>query len=108
MFWCDKSEKGLVDMIMEQAKAIRYVEADGSVTLSLKEIDLIENGKDEKEARTRLGKAILEYAFDYYNEYETYSHSTNRKMHIPYIFEALAIDDPEKIGAMLQCQDGSN
>ncbi len=91
-----------------QFTAIRYLEEDGSITLSLNEIDLIENGKDEKELRLNLGSSILEYAMDYYNEYEIYSHSPNRKKHIPYIFKALIIDDPKKIGDMLQCQDGKN
>ena len=91
-----------------QFTALRYVEDDGSVTLSLNEIDIIENGKDEREARLNMGKAILEYALDYYNEYEMYSHSPNRKKHIPYIFKALIIDSPERIGDMLQCQDGKN
>ncbi len=88
--------------------ATRYIEGDNSVTLSLNEIDLVENGKDEKEARLNMGMAILEYALDYYNEYEMYSHSPSRKKHIPYIFKALIIDNPEKIGDMLQCQDGKN
>ena len=88
--------------------ATRYIEGDNSVTLSLNEIDLVENGKDEQEARLNMGKAILEYALDYYNEYEMYSRSPNRKKHIPYIFKALIIDNPEKIGDMLQCQDGKN
>lgn len=88
--------------------ATRYIETDGSVTLSLTEIDIVENGKDEQEARLNMGKAILEYALDYYNEYEMYSHSPNRKKHIPYIFKALITDNPEKIGDMLQCQDGKN
>ncbi|MCM1175212.1 MAG: hypothetical protein NC341_09195 [Blautia sp.] len=91
-----------------QFSALKYVEDDNSITLSLNEIDLIENGKDEKEARFKLGQSILDYSFDYYNEYETYSHSLNRKKHIPYIFKALIIDDPQKIGDMLQCQDGKN
>ncbi len=85
--------------------ALRYMEGDGSVTLSLNEIDIIENGKDEQEARLNMGKAILEYALDYYNEYEMYSHSPNRKKHIPYIFKAMIIDSPKKIGDMLQCSD---
>ena len=88
--------------------ATRYIEGDNSVTLSLNEIDLVENGKDEKEARLNMGMAILEYALDYYNEYEMYSHSPSRKKHIPYIFKALIIDNPERIGDMLQCQDGKN
>lgn len=91
-----------------QFTALKYVENDGTVTLSLNEIDIAENGKNEKDARLNMGKAILEYATDYYNEYEMYSHSLNRKKHIPYIFKALIIDCPEKIGDMLQCLDGKN
>ncbi len=91
-----------------QFTASKYIEDDGSVTLSLNEIDLVENGKDEHEACLNMGKAILEYALDYYNEYEMYSRSPNRKKHIPYIFKALIIDSPEKIGDMLQCQDGES
>lgn len=88
--------------------AVKYMEEDGSVTLSLNEMDIIENGKDEREARLNMGRAVLEYAMDYYDEYEMYSHSPNRKKHIPYIFKALIIDDSEKIGDMLQCQNGGN
>ena len=91
-----------------QFTVLKYVEDDGSITLSLNEIDLVENGKDEQEARLNMGKTILEYALDYYNEYEMYSRSPNRKKHIPYIFKALIVDNPEKIGDMLQCQDGKN
>lgn len=91
-----------------QFSAAKYIEDDQSVTLSLNEIDLVENGRDEQEARFNLGKSILEYSLDYYNEYELYSRSPNRKGHIPYIFKALIIDDPKKIGDMVQCRDGKN
>ena len=91
-----------------QFTTLKYTEDDGSVTLSLNEIDIVENGEDECEARLKMGKAILEYALDYYNDYEMYSHSPNRKKHIPYIFKALIIDSPKKIGDMLQCQNGKN
>lgn len=85
--------------------ADRFVEEDSSVTLSLNEMDLVENGKNEEEARLALGRAILEYAFEFYNEYDLYSHASNRKKHIPYIFKALIIDSPEKIGEMILCQE---
>ena len=45
--------------------AERFIEEDGSVTLSLNEIDLIENGADEQTSRLNLGKAILDYSTDY-------------------------------------------
>lgn len=89
-----------------QFTVIRYMEDDGSVTLSLNEIDIIENGKDDEEVRLKTGKAILEYSIEYHNKYELYSCSPNRKKHVPYIFKALIIGCPEKIGNMLQCQDG--
>ena len=91
-----------------QFTAKKFIEEDGSVTLSLNEIDLVENGKDEQEARLNLANAILEYSMEYYNKYEMYSHSPNRKKHIPYIFKALIIDNSEKIGEIIQCQDGKN
>lgn len=106
--WFSNLETMLEILQAYQFSALRYVEEDGSVTLSLNEIDLIENGKDETEARLKLGQSILEYSIEYYDEYEIYSHSPNRKKHIPYIFKALILDDPQKIGDMLQCQNGKN
>lgn len=91
-----------------QFTAVKYIEEDGSVTLSLNEIDLVENGATEKEARLNLADSILEYSLNYYNEYDLYSHSPNRKKHIPYIFKALIIDNSEELGDMIQCQDGKN
>ncbi len=88
--------------------AEKYVEDDGSVTISLNEIDLIENGTTEREERTKIGKAVLEYAVDYYNDYEIYSVAPNRKSHIPYIFRALIMDNPEEIGEHVKCRDGKN
>ena len=88
--------------------AEKYIEDDGSITLSLNEIDLVENGENEQEARLALGKAILEYSSDYYEDYAFYSKSPNRKGHIPYIFKALIMDNPELIGESVQYHDGKN
>ena len=102
-----------LDIMLEILKAYqftakKYMEKDGSVTLSLNEIDLIENGEDEQKARLLLGKSILAYSIDYYNEYELYSRSPNRKQHIPYVFKALIMEDSEKIGESILCQNGKN
>lgn len=88
--------------------AERYVEDDGSITLSLNEIDLIENGKTDKEVRLAMGNSIMEYSIEFYGDYALYSRTPNRKSHIPYIFKALIMDDSEKIGAGIQCRDGKN
>lgn len=106
--WLSNLETVLEILEVYYFTAKKIVEDDGTVTLSLNEIDLIENGKNEQEARLNLAKSILEYSIEYYNNYELYSHSPNRKKHIPYIFKALIVDNPEKIGEIIQCQDGKN
>jgi hypothetical protein len=82
-----------------------FFEEDGSVTLSLVEIDLIENGADESDALMKLARGILEYAEDYYNDF-TYWARGSRKTHLPYVFKALILNDPEKIGGLIQCRRG--
>lgn len=106
--WLSNLEIMLDILEAYQFTAVKYIEDDGSITLSLNEIDIIENGNDDKEVRLKIGRSILEYSTEYYNEYEMYSHSPNRKRHVPYIFKALIIGCPEKIGDMIQCQDGKN
>ncbi|MDR0917599.1 MAG: hypothetical protein LBN02_10500 [Oscillospiraceae bacterium] len=84
--------------------AEQFIEDDGSVTLSLNEIDLVENGTDEKSARLKLAKSILDYAEDYYGEFNYWSSAPNRKPHIPYVLKALITGDCEMIGEMLECR----
>ena len=86
----------------------RYNEEDESVTLALVEIDLVENGKTEEEARLRMASAILEYANEYYQNYAYYSKAPNRKPHIPYVFKALIMDDVQELGDSIICQGGEN
>ena len=86
--------------------AVLMKEDDGSVTLALNEIDLVENGKDEYDARLKLASAILEYAEDYYSDFSYWGSAPNRKSHIPYVFKALFIGDIQKIGESIRCQVG--
>ena len=89
--------------------ARKYVEDDGSSTLALNEIDLVENADSESAARLALSKSILEYAEDYFKEFSLWSAAPNRKGHVPYILKALILDDPKKIGELITvCQDGKN
>ncbi len=86
--------------------ANRYIEKDGSVTLSLNELDLIENGLTEKDALKKLSQAILGYAVDFYDDFNVWSVAPNRKSEIPYVFKALILSDISKIGECIKCQDG--
>ena len=82
-----------------------FIETDGSVTMSLEEIDLVENGADEDEARHNLAKAILEYAEDYYSDFAYWARG-DRKVHLPYVFKALILNDVKKIGGLIKCRHG--
>ena len=91
-----------------QFTAERYFEEDGSVTLALNEIDLVENAVDEAEAKRLLAESVMEYALEYYNNYAFYSSAPNRRKHVPYVFKALIIDNAEALGESILCQDGKN
>lgn len=85
-----------------------FIEDDESVTLSLSEIDLVENGENLDSARLKMGAAIIEYANDYYDDFSTWNSAPNRRGHVPYIFKALLIDDAQKVGAGIICHDGKS
>ena len=83
--------------------AVRMDEEDGAVTLALNEIDLVENGQDENDARLKLASDILEYAEDYYSDFSYWGSAPNRESHIPYVFKALFNGDTQKIGESIRC-----
>lgn len=86
----------------------KFTEDDGSVTLSLNEIDLVENGANEKVAKENLAKSILEYANNFYSDFDYWNSAPNRKVHIPYVLKALIIGDVKEIGELIICQNGKN
>jgi len=82
-----------------------FIEDDGSVTMSLFEIDIVENAPTEQEVIRKLADAILEYSKDYYNDF-TYWARGHRKTHIPYVLKSLILNDIEKIGGLITCRRG--
>jgi len=83
-----------------------YMEADGSVTAALREIDLAENGSDKETACTLLSEAILEYAEEYYSEFQTYRNAPNRRAHLPYVIKAILLREPASIKEEMVCRNG--
>lgn len=82
-----------------------YNEDDGSVTMALNDLDLVENGRDKDEVLSKLASAILEYAEDFYNDFSYWARG-DRKRHIPYVIKALMINNAEKIGGLIECRHG--
>lgn len=49
--------------------AQKHIEEDGSITLSLHELDLVENAQTEEAAILALAQAILDYSENFYQEF---------------------------------------
>ena len=60
--------------------AKKYNEADGSVTLSLNEVDIVSNGKTYELALDNLAKDLIEYSEEYYADFKYWHTSLNRKI----------------------------
>jgi antitoxin YefM len=88
--------------------ATSYEEEDGSITLSLNELDLAENAETEALAKKNLAEAIMEYAKDFYNEFEYWNSAQNRKAHVPYVFKALIQQNIHTLEELISCQAGKN
>lgn len=83
-----------------------FEEKDGSITISLCEMDLVENGENLDVAKLKLANAILEYSEEFYADFDFWGSAPNRSKHIPYVFKALIINDSKKIGDLIKCQIG--
>lgn len=99
------------DMVYELVSGVKfmatkYTEADGSVTLSLDDLDIVVNGRNTEEAKSSLINDIVEYAEEYYQEFDRYSNSTNRRSHLPYVIKALTAKTPRELEDAIVCQDG--
>jgi hypothetical protein len=102
-----------VDMLKEILKpytftAEIYKEDDGTVTVSLNEIDLVENASCEEEAVEKLANALVEYAKDYYNDFQYWFSAPNRKSHLPFVLHVLLQDSIEGVKGLIRCQRGKN
>ena len=91
-----------------QFTAQKFIEEDFSITLSLNEIDLVENAATEEAAKLSLARSIMEYAVEYYEHYAVYSKAPNRKAHMPYVFKALLTDDINLLGEIILYRDGES
>jgi hypothetical protein len=102
------SDLSVIEAMLEKYTfhAESFIEEDGSVTLGLDEIDLAENGIDEADAIRKLAAGILDYSEDYFNEFQYWYSSKNRKSHLPYVMKALIINDIEVLGGLIECRPG--
>ena len=94
---------GNVSIVAEQ-----FTEDDGSITLSAGVLDIVAHGADLDSAKCALANNIMEYAEEYYQEFELYSRAPNRKAHLPYVMKALTAKSPKELEEAVVCRDGKN
>ena len=102
------ADVNFIELILNtyEFSAKTFEEEDGTVTISLNEMDLVENGETLEVAKINLANSILEYAEEFYVDFDYWGSAPNRVKHIPYVFKALIINDSEKIGDLINCQIG--
>lgn len=86
--------------------ADEYIESDGSITLSSAVLDIVSHGDDLASAKAALAADIIEYAEEYYHNYELYSRAPNRRDHLPYVIKALIAKSPKELEGAIICQSG--
>lgn len=88
--------------------ADKYIEDDGSVTLSLHDFDIVVNGKDESSALDSLVKDLREYALEFYEDIEFWSSDIIRKKQLKNILKVLLTNDIEELKESIVCQVGKS
>lgn len=83
-----------------------FPEEDGTVTATLNNFDIVENGDNEEEALDLIADELIKYANDYQDNFNRYFNAPNRKGHFPYIMNVLVQNDSEGVKELIKCQAG--
>jgi len=76
-------------------------EDDGSITASLENLDLVVNAENITEAQNALAEELLDYAHEYFGEFQLYYNSLNRRLHFPHVLKVLVQKDLEGVTGLL-------
>ena len=66
--------------------AITYYEEDGTITMTLKEIDIVENADSIEDVIDLIADSLIDYAQEYMDSFSKYYNSANRKAHFVHLF----------------------
>lgn len=72
-------------------------EADRSWTGAFEEIDLVGSAPSLAELKESLARDLIDYAQEYWQNFELYSRSPNRRDHLPYVLRVLLQPDVEHV-----------
>lgn len=72
----------------------QYIKEDnGSITATLDNFDIVVNAPDEVAVHKALAEELVEYAHEYFSQFQLYYHSPNRQPHFPYVLAVLLQDN---------------
>ena len=83
-------------------------EEDGSVSAVIEELDLLANAPDENQVIQILAQDAMDYAEEYYKDFEYWHSAPNRKKHLPYVLAILASDTQSVAKELFVCRVGKN
>lgn len=81
-------------------------EDDGTVTATLDNFDIVENGDNQDEALDLIADELVEYANEYQENFNLYFNSLNRHNEFPYIMNILAQSNMEEVKGLIKCPVG--
>lgn|SRR5690625_219475 len=81
-------------------------EEDGTVTATIDNFDIVENGDNKEEALELVVDELIEYANEYQDNFNLYFNSPNRRKQFPYIMNILVQNDSEDVKGLVQCPAG--
>lgn len=76
-------------------------EVDGSLSGSLKEMDIVANAAGLDTLKTEIAKELIEYAQEYMDEFNKYYNAPNRNPHFPYIMRVLIQKDENAVRGLI-------
>lgn len=78
-----------------------HQEEDRSFTMSLDEIDIVENADSVEEVLDLMADALIDYAQEYMDSFSLYFNSPNRKHHLPFVLKVIAQPDYETVKSLI-------
>ncbi len=76
-------------------------EDDGSITISVDDLELVVNAETITEALEELAYDLVDYSKRYMSKFPLYSNAPNRRHHLPYVFRVLICQDVSEVKSML-------
>ena len=84
-----------------QITATNFKEVDGTITMSVNELDIVENGDSIEEVLDLTADALIDYAREYMDFFQQYFNSPNRKAHLPFVLKIIAQSDYEAVRSLI-------